>query len=102
MKDLQIKEAMENKEWDVRLIERARDVGGLEEKAYTAHLSTLPDDSSTMSEVNLDDLMATDNPVHTGRNLPSLEPHKPQPFEDLELEEQAARLQSDSIGTLRR
>lgn len=91
--ELTFERAWKEKQNDTRLIERDRLVGKFNDKDQKKALSALEDCASMATYVNVDDIMANDNPVHVGRNLPQLEPRKPQPFEDLEFEEQASKLQ---------
>ena len=77
----------------MRLIERDRAVGRSNEKDLSKTNTALEDSASMATYVNIDDIMANDNPIHVGRNLPQLDARKPQPFEELEFEEQASKLQ---------
>ena len=91
--ELTFSKALKEKQHDVRLLERDRSVGRLNEKEYKKVASALEDSTAMATYVNIDDIMANDNPIHVGRNLPQLDARKPQPFEELEFEEQASKLQ---------
>lgn len=84
--------ALKEKQNDIRLMDRQRNVGQLSEKDQKKALESLEDCASMASYVNVADIMANDNPIHVGRNLPKLDDKKPQPFEELEFEEQASKL----------
>ena len=90
--ELTFERAWKEKQNDVRLNERERSVGRFNEKEAKKAHESIEDCAHLATYVNVDDIMANDNPVHVGRNLPQLEPRKPQPFEDLEFEEQATKL----------
>ncbi|NUM88675.1 MAG: hypothetical protein HUU37_05685 [Bdellovibrionales bacterium] len=79
-------EAMEEKKFDVRVVERARMVGKQERKSVEGMLKSLKDDSAGATWSNVDEINRTDNPVHVGRNLPSTEPAAKRNYEELELE----------------
>jgi hypothetical protein len=79
--ELTFAQALKEKQNDVRLVERDRSVGRLNEKEFLKVGAAL------------EYIMANDNPIHVGRNLPQLDGRKPQPFEELEFEEQASKLQ---------
>ena len=89
--EILFRKAREDKVNDIRLVERRQQNGNLDEKARAKFLESLEDCASLAETVNVDDIMANDNPVHVARNLPSTEPRAIQPFEELEFEE-AARL----------
>jgi hypothetical protein len=91
--ELTFAQALKEKQNDVRLVERDRSVGRLNEKEFLKVGAALEDSSALATYVNIDDIMANDNPIHVGRNLPQLDGRKPQPFEELEFEEQASKLQ---------
>lgn len=91
--ELTFERAWKEKSTDVRMIERERMVGRLNEKEAKKVVDAVEDCAAMATYVNVDDIMANDNPVHVGRNLPQLDARKPQPFEDLEFEEQANKLQ---------
>ena len=91
--ELTFERAWKEKQNDVRLMDRDRSIGKFNEKDHKKTSTAVEDCSAMATYVNVDDIMANDNPIHVGRNLPQLEPRKPQPFEDLEFEEQANKLQ---------
>ena len=90
--ELTFDEAWKEKQTDVRLLDRERMVGKLDEKTARKTMESLEDSAHLATYVNVDDIMANDNPIHVGRNLPKLDNKKPQPFEELEFEEQATKL----------
>jgi hypothetical protein len=83
-------EAHEEKKQDIRVIERARLFGKLDQKAYVAGTKNLQDDAEHAAFTNLDELNARDNPVHMARNLPSLEAPARRNIEDLEFDSDEA------------
>ncbi len=85
-------EALEEKKFDVRVIERARMIGKLDKKSADQNDKTLPDDAAHATYSNYDELNARDNPVHIPRGLPSLEAPVRKNLEDMEFDtEDAAR-----------
>lgn len=83
-------ESHEEKKQDVRLVERARLFGRLDAKTHEAQLKNLPDDAEHGIFVNVDEINARDNPVHTARNLPSLEAPSRRNIEDAEFDNDEA------------
>lgn len=79
-------EALEEKKFDVRVVERARMVGKQDRKSVEGMIKTLKDEGSLATYVNVDEINRTDNPVHVARNLPSTEPAAKRNYEELELE----------------
>lgn len=90
--ELTFAEAWQEKQNDVRLKDRDRMVGKLDENKARKAMESLEDSAHLATYVNVDDIMSNDNPIHVGRNLPKLDNKKPQPFEELEFEEQANKL----------
>lgn len=83
-------EAHEEKKTDVRVTERARLFGRLDKKANEAYVKTLADEAALGHFVNVDELNARDNPVHTARNLPSAEAPARRNIEDAEFDNDEA------------
>jgi hypothetical protein len=83
-------EAHEEKKQDVRVVERARLFGRLDKKSNDQLVKALPDDADRGVYVNVDEIMARDNPVHVARNLPSLEVPAPKNIEDMEFDSDEA------------
>ncbi|MCO5141667.1 MAG: hypothetical protein M9962_01095 [Oligoflexia bacterium] len=71
---------------DIRVIERANRFAKLDKAAYAKSLESLEDISALGQYVNIDEINAKDNPVHTPRNLPSLEDKVRKNLEDLEFD----------------
>lgn len=84
-------DCQKDKEFDTRILGRKRLNRKLDEAALQKRLESLEDCSSISEMVNVDDIMANDNPIHVGRNLPTPEVADPSSFEELEFEEQAQR-----------
>ncbi len=86
-------EALEEKKFDVRVLERARLIGKLDKKNHDLHEKSIQEDVSAMATYsNYDELNARDNPVHIPRGLPSLEAPVRKNLEDMEFDtEDAAR-----------
>ena len=83
-------EAHEEKKTDIRVIERARLFGRLDSKSHEASLKSLEDVSAHAQYVNIDDINARDNPVHTARNLPVAEAPVRRNIEDMEFDSDEA------------
>lgn len=83
-------EAHEEKKQDIRVLERARQLGKLDTKANATMAAGLPDEAENAVYVNLDELNARDNPVHVARNLPNLEAPAPRNIEDMEFDSDEA------------
>lgn len=84
-------QCFKDKEFDTRVLGRKRLNQKLDEANLKQYLDTLEDCAHLSETVNVDDIMANDNPVHVGRNLPSIERKDPSSFEEMEFEEQAQR-----------
>lgn len=83
-------ESHEEKKQDIRVIERARQVGKLDKKTQEALLKALPDDGERAVYSNLDELNARDNPVHVARNLPTNDVAARRNIEDMEFDSDEA------------
>jgi hypothetical protein len=83
-------EAHEEKKTDVRVMERARLFGRMDRKLAEDTKKSLADDGDRGVFVNVDELNARDNPVHTPRNLPSSDVAVRRNIEDLEFDSDEA------------
>ena len=79
-------EAHKEKENDVRVLERHTLLGKTDLKAAQKRADGLTDDEANSTFVNLDELNASDNPVHVPRGLPKHDANVPQNIEDIEFE----------------
>ncbi len=84
-------ECLRDKEFDARVLGRKRLNKKLDDAELQKYLSSLEDCADRSEVVNVGDIMANDNPIHVGRNLPTVERKDPASFEEFELEEQTQR-----------
>ena len=82
-------ESWKEKQNDVRLVQRKKHLGSrvVEDKKEEAHTAEIEDCSDRATWVNTEELMKNDNPVHSGRNLPSKRTSHITPMEELDINE---------------
>ena len=83
-------EAHQEKKNDIRVVDRARQLGKAEIKLSDAQLKALPDEAERAVYSNVDELNARDNPVHVARNLPNLDVTARRNIEDMEFDSDEA------------
>ena len=79
-------EALEEKKFDVRVLDRLKSTGKLESKTQEQAVKNLKDDAEAGMFVNVDEINAKDNPVHVPRGLPAHDGPQRKNIEDMEFD----------------